>query len=69
MAPHGHIAGVASAFISTLQNVFSITLAVVIGMSFNQTTLPLVGGYLILSLLAQFMQSFTRKNELAKSYP
>jgi DHA1 family bicyclomycin/chloramphenicol resistance-like MFS transporter len=47
--PLGDIAGMATAVISTLQNIVSISLATLIGASFNNTLYPMAFGFLFLS--------------------
>jgi len=51
MKPLGHIAGVGAAVVGSLSNFVSVPIAIVIGRSYNGTTLPLVGGFAILSIL------------------
>ena len=52
MKPLGHIAGVGAAVVGSLSSLISVPLAIVIGRSYNGTTLPMVGGFAILSSLA-----------------
>lgn len=52
MEPMGHIAGIASALIGATSSLISISTGTLIGQLFNQTLIPLVGGFLILGLLA-----------------
>ena len=47
--PLGDIAGMATAVISTLQNIVSISLASMIGANFNNTLYPMALGFLFLS--------------------
>jgi DHA1 family bicyclomycin/chloramphenicol resistance-like MFS transporter len=48
--PLGHIAGTASAVIGSLSTFLSVPIALVIGRLYNDTTLPLVGAFALLSL-------------------
>jgi DHA1 family bicyclomycin/chloramphenicol resistance-like MFS transporter len=49
MTPMGHIAGTASAVVGALSTFLSVPIALVIGRLYNDTTLPLVGGFALLS--------------------
>jgi DHA1 family bicyclomycin/chloramphenicol resistance-like MFS transporter len=52
MEPLGHIAGVGSAVVGGLSTLISVPLGILIGWNFDGTTLPLVGGFAILSVSA-----------------
>lgn len=52
MEPMGKIAGIASALIGASSSVISISTGTIIGQLFNHTLVPMVGGFLTLSLLA-----------------
>ncbi len=52
MAPLGHIAGTGSAVVGSLSTFITVPLAILIGMSYNGTALPMIGGFAILSLLS-----------------
>jgi DHA1 family bicyclomycin/chloramphenicol resistance-like MFS transporter len=52
MEPLGHIAGVGAAVVSSLSNLVALLLGVIIARSYDGTTMPLVGGFAILSILA-----------------
>lgn len=52
MSPLGHIAGTASAVVGALSTFLSVPIAFLIGRLYNDTTLPLVGGFALLSLTA-----------------
>jgi DHA1 family bicyclomycin/chloramphenicol resistance-like MFS transporter len=49
MRPMGHIAGTASAVVGSLSTFLAVPIAFVIGHLYNDTTLPLVGGFALLS--------------------
>ncbi len=55
MTPLGHIAGTGSAVVGSLSNLISVPLAVLIGRCYNGTTLPLIGGFAVLSILSVFI--------------
>ena len=50
MRPMGHIAGTASAVIGALSTFLSVPIGLLIGRLYNDTTLPLVGGFLLISM-------------------
>lgn len=52
MEPMGQIAGIASAIIGALSSVISIASGTLIGQLFNHTLIPMILGFLVLSLLA-----------------
>jgi len=70
MEPMGHIAGIASAIIGALSSVISITSGTIIGQLFNHTLIPMVAGFLMLSLLALVVMfaakaNLTQQDEMA----
>ncbi len=52
MEPMGHIAGLAAAIIGATSTLMAVVLAIPIGLAFDGSPLPLVGGHLILYTLA-----------------
>jgi DHA1 family bicyclomycin/chloramphenicol resistance-like MFS transporter len=52
MQPLGHIAGTGAAVVGGLSTLISLSLGTVIGQSYNDTVVPLVAGFAILSVLA-----------------
>jgi DHA1 family bicyclomycin/chloramphenicol resistance-like MFS transporter len=52
MEPLGHIAGVGAAVVGSLSTFISLLLGTLIGQSYNDTVLPLIGGFAILSITA-----------------
>jgi MFS transporter, DHA1 family, multidrug resistance protein len=67
LEPVGHIAGMASAINGTASSLIAIVLGGLLGQLYDGTVVPLVGGYLMLSLLALAMSEFAelRKARLA----
>jgi DHA1 family bicyclomycin/chloramphenicol resistance-like MFS transporter len=51
MEPLGHIAGIGAAVVGSLSNLIAVPLGILIGRSYNGTTLPLSAGFVILSIL------------------
>jgi len=52
MEPMGAIAGIAAAFVGSVSTMVAIPPAAVVGYSFNDTVLPMVGGFAVLGTLA-----------------
>jgi DHA1 family bicyclomycin/chloramphenicol resistance-like MFS transporter len=52
MQPLGHIAGTGAAVVGALATLLSMVCGTVIGQGYNETVLPLVGGFAILSAFA-----------------
>ncbi len=50
MRPMGHIAGTASAVIGALSTFLSVPIGLLIGRLYNDTTLPLIGGFTLISI-------------------
>lgn len=55
MTPMGHIAGTASAVVGSLSSFIAVPLAILIGRCYNGTTLPLITGFTVLSILSLFI--------------
>ncbi len=52
MGPLGHIAGVGAAVVGSLSSLVAVPLAITIGRCYDGTTLPLIGGFAILSIFS-----------------
>jgi len=52
MEPLGHIAGVGAAVVSTLTGLISFLLGTAVGLAYDGTVLPLVGGFAVLGALS-----------------
>lgn len=68
MEPLGHIAGIGAAVIGSLATLISTPLGALIGMMFDGTVLPLVGGFTVLGIVAIALMHWTergRPGELA----
>ena len=58
MEPLGHIAGVGAAVVGSLSTFIAVPLGTIIGQAYNETVLPLVGGFAILSLLSMLIMGW-----------
>ncbi|MEM7347339.1 MAG: MFS transporter, partial [Chloroflexota bacterium] len=63
MEPLGHIAGVGAAVIGSLSNLMAVPLGAVIGMSYNRSVLPLVGGFALFSLISLGIMYWVEQGE------
>ena len=61
MMPLGHIAGTASAVIGALSTFLSVPIALLIGGLYNDTTLPLVGGFALLSITSLYIMHWANR--------
>ncbi len=61
MEPLGHIAGVGAAVVGSLSTFISVPIGIVIGQSYNNTILPLVIGFAILSTLSLLTMRWAEK--------
>ncbi len=52
LEPHGHIAGLASSLVGSISNFVSLGLGYLVGAAYNQTVLPLVGSFALLSAVS-----------------
>src|SRR5262245_48258773 len=73
MQPLGHIAGIGAAVVGGSQTLISLAFGTVIGQSYDNTVLPLVGGFAVLSALAMAVVRFaeatgrvSRETEMAR---
>jgi DHA1 family bicyclomycin/chloramphenicol resistance-like MFS transporter len=69
MAPLGHIAGVGAAVVGSLSSLVSVPLAIIIGRSYDGTTLPLIGGFAILSVHGGCDHAVGRELKATKAPP
>jgi len=56
MEPMGHLAGIASAVVGSFSSAISVVVGTIIGQSYNNTLVPLITGFLILSVLVFVLQ-------------
>ncbi|PYF83301.1 MULTISPECIES: multidrug effflux MFS transporter [Marinomonas] len=55
MEPMGHVAGIASAVIGSVSSIMAMGIGTIIGQMYNNTLMPISGGFSILGLLAVFL--------------
>ncbi len=67
MEPLGHIAGVASAFVTSMSTFISVILGTIVAQSYNGTILPLVIGFSVFGLISLMIMYFTNSKIDAKS--
>jgi DHA1 family bicyclomycin/chloramphenicol resistance-like MFS transporter len=61
MDPLGHIAGVAASVIGSLTTFISLFLGAAIGLAYNGTVLPLVGGFAALGIASIAVMRFVER--------
>ncbi len=66
MEPVGHIAGIASSVIGAGTTFVSMSLGALVGQFYDQTLLPLIGGYFALALSAYVIMSMIERKDIAK---
>ncbi len=69
MEPLGHIAGIGAAVVGFLTTITSVTMGMLIGLAYNQTVLPLISGFAILSAAAMIFMRWAEKGKSAKKQP
>ena len=57
----GDYAGIGASIIGVVSSAVAIPLGVVIGQAYNNTVIPIVLGFLILTVLALFLQRWTER--------
>jgi DHA1 family bicyclomycin/chloramphenicol resistance-like MFS transporter len=61
MEPLGHIAGTGSAVVGSMTSFISLPLGIAIGQGYNETAIPLVGGFAGLGLIACLTMHLTER--------
>lgn len=67
MEPLGHIAGIGAAVIGSISTLMSVALGSVIGLAFDGTILPLVGGFAALALTAVAVMHWTESGKSSET--
>ncbi|MEM7031814.1 MAG: multidrug effflux MFS transporter [Chloroflexota bacterium] len=63
MEPLGHIAGVGAAVVGSLSTLISVPLGTYIGQAYNDTVLPLVGGYAVFGILTALVMRWAESKQ------
>ena len=58
MEPMGHVAGIASAVIGAVSTAISMVIGAIIGQLYNNTLVPIVTGFLILSIMSLWVMKY-----------
>lgn len=69
MEPVGHIAGTASSIQGFTSTLGGAALGIIIGQSYDGSTVPLVLGYLVLGLVSLVIVAITERGRLFRSHP
>jgi len=64
MEPMGHVAGIASAVIGSVSSIMSMSIGTVIGQMYNNTLLPISGGFVIMGTLALCLMYWAEKGRV-----
>jgi len=67
MEPVGHIAGVGAAVVGSLSTLISVPVGILIGQCYNETVLPLTGGFALFSTASMFVIRWTEHPKTAFS--
>jgi DHA1 family bicyclomycin/chloramphenicol resistance-like MFS transporter len=57
----GDYAGIGASIIGVVSSAIAIPIGVIIGQAYNQTVVPIVLGFLVLTVLALFLQRWTER--------
>ncbi len=66
MEPLGHVAGIGAAVVGSVTTIIAMLLGILIGQSFDQTVLPLVVGFAVLSFLSILMMQWTNRKDIVE---
>uniref|UniRef100_A6VVW1 Bcr/CflA family efflux transporter n=1 Tax=Marinomonas sp. (strain MWYL1) TaxID=400668 RepID=A6VVW1_MARMS len=64
MEPMGHVAGIASAVIGSVSSIMSMSIGTVIGQMYNNTLMPISGGFVIMGSLAVCIMYWAEKGRV-----
>lgn len=67
MEPMGDVAGMASAIIGSVSSILSITLGTVIGQMYNNTLIPIAGGFAVLGAISLLLMRVEQKTSSQES--
>jgi DHA1 family bicyclomycin/chloramphenicol resistance-like MFS transporter len=63
MEPLGHIAGIGSSVIGSFSSLMAVPIGIFIGYCYNGTAMPLVIGFLVVSILSLFIAAWVKKGD------
>ena len=66
MEPMGHVAGIASAVIGSVSSIMSMGIGTVIGQMYNNTLVPISGGFVIMGSIAACLMYWAEKGNFKK---
>ena len=66
MQPLGHLAGTAASVVGTIMALLSLSVGSIIAQTYNQSLLPLTGGFAVLGLIALGIVHFSVKRKISK---
>lgn len=66
MGPLGHIAGVGAAVVGSISTLISVPFGAVVGLMYDGTVLPLVGGFALFGMMAALMMMWTERGKAAE---
>jgi DHA1 family bicyclomycin/chloramphenicol resistance-like MFS transporter len=69
MEPMGHVAGIASAFITSVTTLFSMILGTIISQAYDGTVMPLVIGYTVFGIASLAIMAWTEKGVTRPNSP
>ena len=64
MEPMGHVAGIASAVIGSVSSIMSMSIGTFIGQMYNNTLMPISGGFVITGTLALCLMYWAEKGRV-----
>ena len=67
MEPMGHVAGIASAIIGSVSSIMSMSIGTVIGQMYNNTLIPISGGFVLMGSLALIIMLWAEKGRMVDS--
>ncbi|TYL48331.1 multidrug effflux MFS transporter [Marinomonas sp. IMCC 4694] len=67
MEPMGHVAGIASAVIGSVSSIMSMSIGTIIGQMYNNTLMPISGGFVIMGSLAIAIMYWAEKGRVEEN--
>ncbi|MEE9272251.1 MAG: multidrug effflux MFS transporter [Robiginitomaculum sp.] len=63
LSPLGHIAGIGAAIVGSISTFLSMGIGAIIGLLYNQSVLPMIGGFAVLGVLSLTIMKLVDRNE------